>query len=97
MNNRVLQAAVVGMGVLIVAGVIVLGATIARRIAGPAAPAMPAGPALTLLDEPAGTHVVQVTATADRLAVLLQGGGADRVLLLDPATGQIVGRIALAR
>ena len=36
-------------------------------------------------------------AAGDRLAVLLQGGGPDRVLLLDPRSGQVVGRVGLAR
>jgi hypothetical protein len=33
----------------------------------------------------------------DRLAVRLEGGGADRVVLIDPATGAVAGRISLAR
>jgi hypothetical protein len=31
------------------------------------------------------------------LAVQLHGGGADRVLLIDPASGSVVGRVSLAR
>ncbi len=91
MNIRALMAAVIGMGVLIVAGVAVLGFTIVHRLAGPSATGM------TLLDEPPGTHVVQVSAAGDRLALLLQGGGVDRIVLLDPRTGQVAGRVALAR
>jgi len=37
-----------------------------------------------------------MAAMADRLAVQVQGGGADRVLLIDPRTGAVAGRISLA-
>jgi hypothetical protein len=89
---RGLQAAVIFMGVLIVAGVAVIGVTIARRLNAPA----PAAVAM-VLDEPAGTHMVSVTQAGDRLAVLLQGGGVDRVVLVDPRSGTAAGRISLAR
>jgi hypothetical protein len=49
------------------------------------------------LDEPAGTAIVGVTSVHDRLAVQLRGGGVDRLLLIDPVSGAVVGRIALAR
>jgi hypothetical protein len=88
---RGLQAAVIFMGVLIVAGVAVVGTTIVRRVV---VPAQNAGP--VVLDEPAGTHMVSVTATGDRLAVLLQGGGPDRVLLVDVRTGVVASRVGLA-
>jgi hypothetical protein len=89
---RALQAAVIVMGVLIVAGVAVVGLTIARRLGGP-----PAGAATVVLDEPAGTRMVSTGAVGDRLAVLLQGGGPDRVVLVDPRTGAVAGRVGLAR
>ncbi len=54
-----------------------------------------AGCASVLLDEPAGTRIAGIAAVGDRLAVQLQGGGADRVVLLDPHTGAVVGRIGL--
>jgi hypothetical protein len=50
-----------------------------------------------VLDEPEGTHIAGIVAVRDRLAVQLRGGGVDRVVLIDPATGTIAGRIALAR
>jgi hypothetical protein len=89
---RGLQAAVIFMGVLIVAGVAVVGTTIVRRVV---VPVQNAGP--VVLDEPAGTHMVSVTTAGDRLAVLLQGGGPDRVLLVDVRTGVVGGRVGLAR
>jgi hypothetical protein len=39
-----------------------------------------------------------LVAVRDRLAVQLQGGGAeDRVVLIDATTGTVAGRISLAR
>ncbi len=81
---------VVAMGVLIVAGVATVGITIARRLSNPAM-------AAAVLDEPAGTRMQSVSPAGNRLAVLLQGGGPDRVLLVDPQTGAVVGRVGLAR
>ncbi len=88
---RALQAAVVVMGVLIVVGVAVLGITIVRRLG---APAMSEA---AILDEPAGTRMAGISGAGDRLALLLQGGGPDRVLLLDAHSGHVVGRVALGR
>ena len=89
---RVVMAAVIVMGVLIVAGVGVIGTTIARRMAAPAI-----GAATLVLDEPDGTRMVGTAGGGDRLTVLLQGGGPDRLLLIDPRTGVVAGRVALAR
>jgi hypothetical protein len=90
---RVLKAAVVGMGVLIVAGVAVLAVLLAQRVAGgPAGAVVP-----RVLDEPAGTHMAAATAAGDRLTVLLSGGGPDRAVVLDLRTGQVVARAVLAR
>ncbi|HTI84476.1 MAG TPA: DUF6476 family protein [Acetobacteraceae bacterium] len=91
---RFLKALVIGMGVLIVVATTVLIVLIAHRLTGPpvSAPAV-AGP--VLLDEPAGTRILTIATAGDRLAVQLQGGGPDRVLLVDPKSGSVMGRIAL--
>ncbi len=88
---KAMLTAVIVMGVLIVLGVATLAITVVRRLSAPAAQAA------LVLDEPAGTHMVALGSTGDRLAILLQGGGPDRTLLLDPRSGQVVGRIGLAR
>jgi hypothetical protein len=95
---RALKAAVVVMGVLIVVGTVVLMVGIARRSSSPVA-AVPAWPASVsaVLDEPEGTRITGVVAVRDRLAVQLQGGGVDRVVLVDAVTGAVAGRISLAR
>ena len=88
---RMLKAAVVVMGVLIVAGVTVLVVVIVGRLSAPAGPPMRA-----VLDEPAGTRIVAISALPDRLALQLQGGGPDRVVVLDMRTGRELGRATLA-
>ena len=90
---RFLKVLTIGMGVLIVVATTVLVVVIARRIGGAGA-AAPASVAV-LLDEPAGTRIAGIASAGDRLAVQLQGGGADRVVLVDPRTGAVAGRIGL--
>ncbi len=91
MRMRAMLAAVIGMGVLIVLGVATLVVTVVRRLSS-----VPVQVAM-VLDEPTGSRMQGVTGAGDRLAVLLQGGGPDRIVLLDPRSGQIVGRVALPR
>ena len=94
---RALKVATIVMGVLIVVGTTVLIGTIAHRVAAPPPASLPAASLALMLDEPAGTHIAGIAAAGDRLAVQLQGGGGDRIVLLDPRTGSVVGRISLAR
>ena len=98
---RGLMAAVIGMGVLIVAGVTVLVVVMVQRMSAPPAPiasAVVTAPAAeTLIDEPAGTRVATISLAGDHLALQLNGGGPDRVVVVDTRTGRIVARTALAR
>ena len=96
---RALKAAVIVMGVLIVAGVAVIVVTIVRRLSSPSASPTPSTQAVvpsTLLHEPLGTHIASVAASPDRLALTLQGGGPDRVVVIDTRSGKIVARAELA-
>jgi hypothetical protein len=93
---RALKIAVVGMGALIVLGTITLAVLIARRSTTAPEAALSASVSVAL-DEPEGTRIAAIAALRDRLAVQLQGGGADRVVLIDPLTGTIAGRITLKR
>ena len=93
---RALKVAVVVMGVLIVLGTMGLLVGIVRRSGAPIAPAS-VWAASVVLDEPAGTRIVGIAGVRDRLAVQLQGGGVDRVVLIDPVSGSMAGRISLAR
>jgi hypothetical protein len=88
---RGLQVAVIVMGIMIVAGVAVIAATVAHRLASPSVPFVRAD-----LDEPAGTEIGTIAATGDRLAIQLRGGGPDRLVILDLRTMKVAGRVALA-
>jgi hypothetical protein len=88
---KALKVLVVLMGVLILAGTVVIIAVIVRRTLSHTT----TGPVALTLDEPAGTRIAGVAAMQDRLAVQLQGGGPDRVVLVDPRSGTVAGRITL--
>ena len=92
---RALKAAVIVMGVLILGGVATIVVTIVNRISGPGVADGAATQAL--LDEPAGTRIAGVSQAADRVAVQLQGGGPDRVVVVDLRAGRVVARINLGR
>jgi hypothetical protein len=94
---RFLKVITIAMAVLIVVGTTALLVTIVHRLTSGSVPVAATAPApvAAVLDEPAGTRIVGIATAGDRLAVQLQGGGADRVLLMDPHTGEVVGQIAL--
>ena len=88
---RFLKVLTIVMGVLIVLATTVLIVVIARRLSTPPAPVAVA----VLLDEPSGTRIAGIASAGDWLAVQLQGGGPDRVVLLDARSGAVVRRIGL--
>jgi len=88
---RALKILTTVMAVMIVAGVVVLGIVISKRMGAPSA-AVP-----TEFNEPAGTQIAQISAAGDRLALLLHGGGPDRVVVLDLRNGQVMARTALGQ
>jgi hypothetical protein len=90
----VVKVLAVLMGVLIIIGSTVVVVTIIKRTT--TAETNDAGAAV-VLDEPAGTRIGGIAAVSNRLAVLLQGAGPDRIVLVDPSTGKEAGTIALAR
>lgn len=93
---RAVKIATIAMGVLIVLGTTVILVTIVRRtMSGPAG--LPEKTFAAVLDEPAGTGIAGIASVRDRLAVQLHGGGVDRVVLIDPVSGAVTGRVGLAR
>jgi uncharacterized ion transporter superfamily protein YfcC len=93
---QAVKIATIAMGVLILLGTTVILVTIVKRTtSGPAG--LPEKVFAVVLDEPDGTGIAGIASVRDRLAVQLHGGGADRVLLIDPASGSVVGRISLPR
>jgi hypothetical protein len=93
---RAVKIATIAMGVLILLGTTVILVTIVKRTMSGSA-GSPEKPFVAMLDEPAGTGIAGIASVRDRLAVQLHGGGTDRVLLIDPVSGAIVGRVGLAR
>lgn len=102
---RALKILTVVMAVMIVAGVVVLGIVISKRMNNPAASATTVPQAITSqaaqlpaqLNEPAGSHVAQLTTSGDRLILLLQGGGvADRIVVLSLTDGHLLARLSIA-
>lgn len=87
---RVLKVAVIAMGVLIVAGV----ATLATLIVGRVAPSGGTAKAFRL-GEPSGTGVANAALSGDHVLMVLRGGGPDRVVVLDAASGRVLARIGL--
>ena len=87
-----LKALVIGLGIIIIAMVLTIAVTLANRM-GTHQTAADAATA-AVLNEPPGTHMVSLAAAGDRLAVLLQGGGPDRLVFLAP-DGHITGRVML--
>lgn len=92
---RLLLAVTIGLGVLILVGTTVVVVTIAHRMTAPHA--RPKRMVSLHLDTPAGTHIGGIAGAGDRLAVELQGGGTDSIVLIDPDTGTVTGRITLGR
>ena len=86
---RALKVAVVAMGVLIVAGVATLATMIVRRVAP-----SPTEARAVRLGEPSGTAVASATLAGDRVLLTLHGGGPDRLVVLDLASGRVLARIA---
>ncbi len=89
----VVKVLAVLMGVLIIIGSTVVVVTIIKRTG---AESSDVGAAV-VLDEPAGTRIGGIAPVSNGLAVLLQGAGPDRIVLVDPRTGKEAGTIALAR
>jgi hypothetical protein len=89
---QVLKVLTIAMGVLILAATTLLAVVIARRIGGPGTSSAPVA---VVLDEPEGTRIAGIASAGDRLAVQLQGGGPDRVVLVDPRIGAVAGHIGL--
>jgi hypothetical protein len=78
------------MGVLIVAGTVTLAVLLVQRLGGAAGEAATA-PAH--LGQPAGTRILSVATAEGRLAVLVARPDGERVLLVDPRRGRVLGEL----
>lgn len=90
---RALKVAVLVMAILIVLGTTTLVVLIVKRLTALPPPPLPATTAM--LHEPAGSRIVGLAGVGGLIAVALSGGGPDRVVLIDPHTGQMAGNLTL--
>lgn len=86
---QALKFLVVAMGVLIVAGTVALVVLLVQRASGRGVADVPP----VALDLPADARIVSLAGAGDRFAVLVDGPGGTRVLLLDARSGRRVGEV----
>ena len=87
---RALKILVVVMGVLIIAGTATLAVLIVKRAGGGGATASYDSMGL---GESAGARIVGIAGAGDRLALLMRQDDRDWVVLVDPKTNAVTGRI----
>ncbi|MEI6159455.1 MAG: DUF6476 family protein [Roseococcus sp.] len=86
---RALKFLVVAMGVLIVAGTVTLVVLIVQRAGGSSGASLPP----MSLNLPAGSRIMGIAGAKDHFAVHVQRPDGDRILLLDPRSGRVVGEV----
>jgi hypothetical protein len=98
---RLLKALVIGLGVLLVAGLLLVAGTIAYRLARMSSGEAPeaAIPATLLADGrrllPAGASVRSISLDGNRLAINYTSPAGDGVVVIDLRSGAEVARIAI--
>ncbi len=89
---RSIQALVIVMGILIVGGMTLVGYQIVTTVGEPSSARASFGEVELAL--PPGARVVDMAAIDDRLVLRIEAGdGRQRLLVLDPSTGALVGTI----
>jgi hypothetical protein len=95
---KAIKGLVIFMGVLLLAGLGLLGyglmtKTHHKGMAAPGANATDFGQ--VSVPVPAGARIEQMTAASDRVILRLSGTGPERIMVLDPASGRVTGSFAL--
>ena len=89
-----LKVLVIVMGLLIVAGFVVIAAEIARRMSNPNSARAPSATFSERIALPSGARVVSMTAAGDRLVVHVEtSGGASAAYVVDPRNGTLLGTV----
>jgi len=90
-----LKVLVIAMGLLIVAGVVVIAAELGRRVFSANTARPPAGTAFAeRIALPSGAQVLSVNPVGERLAVHVETpDGLSRVYMVDPRNGALLGTI----
>ncbi|HIJ62959.1 MAG TPA: hypothetical protein HPQ04_09740 [Rhodospirillaceae bacterium] len=86
------------MGILLVIGLGVLGWGVTRGMHTATSHGGGADGGSTFTAEvmlPPGSHLEQMTTAGDRIVLRLSGGESERILVVDPHSGQVSGRITL--
>jgi hypothetical protein len=104
-SMKALKALVISMGLLVVAGLVLVGYGLYRNGHTPPATASSAAPARSTagsvgyfsvdLPVPAGSKLEQMATAGDRVILRFTGGESERILVLDSQTGQIAGSVTL--
>jgi hypothetical protein len=95
-NLRVLLALVIFMGILIVAGIVVVGVTIANRLSSMGADERPGAGGFDAADIPipAGCEIVETRPDGNRLVLRLGSGGrCNQLIVIDLRSGAVTGRL----
>lgn len=95
-NLRALLALVIFMGILIVAGIVVVGFTIAIRLSNMGAEDRPAAVGFGEADVPvpAGCEVMEARPDGNRLILRLGSGGrCNQLIVIDLRSGAVTGRL----
>ncbi len=89
-----LKVVVIVMGLLIVAGFIVIAAEIARRMSSSSLAGAPAAAFNARIALPSGAHVVSMTSAGDRVVVHVElPGGPAAAYIVDPRNGALLGTV----
>ena len=101
---KALKALVIGLGLLIVAGIALLIYGVSSKIgphaAGTASPSLSSPPLSAFgsvaVPLPDGAKIEQILTTGDRLVVRVSSPAGTELVILDPARGESTGRFTLA-
>ena len=105
-KTRPLLIAVIAMGVLVVLGTTVVIVKVVKDVISGSSHGVAASAAMTpdtltlttnMLTQPEGSRIVNIAGVGGRLSLLISGGGPDRVLFVDPATGHVTGQLMLGK
>lgn len=101
---RAIKGLVLFLGVLLLAGLGVLGYGLYSKAPGKGTPSAGASRAVApavaefgqlAVPVPAGARIEQMVVAGDRVVLRLSGGGPERIVVLDPGLGKVAGGFVL--
>ena len=96
-STFLLKSLVIGMGLLIVAGFVVVVVELGRRMSTLSGGRPPATAFAERVALPAGARIVSVSATADRVIAHVEvPGGPAMAYIVDPRSGALLGTVEFA-